>query len=73
MKLSLCTVIFSHLSDVQEMNNFVKTPQNTEGIRMRINFVKMLVKKLDSGVKEMDENELNAIWEECNAKFGRKG
>lgn len=73
MKLSLCTVIFSHLSDVQEMNNFVKTPQNTEGIRMRINFVKMLVKKLDSGVKEMDENELNAIWEECNARFGRKG
>lgn len=73
MKLSLCTVIFSHLSDVQEMNNFVKTPQNTEGIRMRINFVKMLVSKLNSGVKEMDENELNAIWEECNAKFGRKG
>lgn len=72
MKLSLCTVIFSHLSDVQEMNNFVKTPQNTEGIRMRINFVKMLVKKLDSGVKEMDENELNAIWEECNAKFGKR-
>lgn len=73
MKLSLCTVIFSHLSDVQEMNNFVKTQQNTESIRMRINFVKMLVRKLDSGVKEMDENELNAIWEECNAKFGRKG
>lgn len=73
MKLSLYTVIFSHLSDVQEMNNFVKTPQNTEGIRMRINFIKMLVSKLNSGVKEMDEDELNAIWEECNAKFGRKG
>lgn len=72
MKLSLCTVIFSHLSDVQEINTFVKTQQNTEEIRMRINFVKLLVSKLNSGVKEMDENELNAIWEECNAKFGKR-
>jgi len=73
MKLSLRTVIFSHLSDVQEMNNFDKTPLNTERIRMRINLVKMLVSKLDSGVKEMSEDELNAIWKECHEKFGKRG
>lgn len=72
MKLSLCTVIFSHLSDVQEINTFVKTQQNTEEIRMRINFVKLLVSKLNSGVKEMSEEELNKIWKECNMKFGKR-
>ena len=66
MKLNLRMVIFSHLSDVQHMSDF-------EEIRMRVNFVKMLVTELDKGVKEMSEDELNALWRECNEKFGIKG
>jgi hypothetical protein len=66
MKLNLRMVIFSHLSDVQHMSDF-------EEIRMRVNFVKMLVTELDKGAKEMSEDELNALWRECNEKFGIKG
>lgn len=64
-------VIFSHLSDVQAMNCLEKTPRVTEDIRMRINFVKMLVSKLNEGIKEMAEDELNAIFEDCNKRFGK--
>ena len=61
--------IMSHLSDVQEMNGMSSQQEN---IRMRINFVKMLVQKLDDGVKEMTEDELNAVWKECNERYGIK-
>lgn len=59
--------IFSHLSDVQET---LSVPSEQERNRMRINFVKMLISKLDKGTKEMTEDELNALWKECNDKFG---
>lgn len=62
-------VIFSHLSDVQES---LTMPGEQERNRMRINFAKMLISKLESGTKEMTEDELNALWVECNKKFGGK-
>ena len=71
-KINLCMTITSHLSDVQEINCFAKTPQIAEDIRMKINFVKMLVDKLDEGIKEMTEDELNAIWKSCNEQFGKR-
>lgn len=61
--------IFSHLSDVQES---LSMPSERENNRMRINFVKMLISKLESGTKEMTEDELNDLWVECNKKFGGK-
>lgn len=66
-KLKLSTVIWSHLSDVQEMIRFYiddhgeKMISNQEAIN-RINFVKLLTSKLDEGIKEMTEDELNEIW-----------
>jgi hypothetical protein len=65
--LCLRMVIMSHLSDVQEMVNV-----SPEKIRMRVNFVKILVQKLDKGVKEMSEDELNEEWKKCNERFGGK-
>jgi hypothetical protein len=70
LKLSLKMAIFSHLSDVQEMLRF---QGQEEKIRMEVNYVKMLVSKLSDGVKEMTENELNSLWQECHNKFGKKG
>lgn len=54
----------SHLSDCQHLIEF----QNTqEEVRMRINFVKMLI---NDDREEMTEDELNEVWRECNEKYG---
>jgi len=55
-------VIFSHLSDVQEMIE----RDGKEEARQRINFVKTLVTKLNNGVKTMEEEKLNELWRELD-------
>lgn len=54
----------SHLSDVQEMISF----GDNEGARMRVNFVKMLI---HDKREELTEDELNAMWRECNERYGK--
>lgn len=49
-------VIWSHLSDIQDGAPI------SEDQRRIINFVKLLVNKLEEGVKEMSEDELNQIY-----------
>jgi len=78
IKLKLSTVIWSHLSDVQEMISFgidvrgEKTIITKQDVNNRINYVKLLTTKLEEGVKEMTEDELNEIWINLlQRKFGR--
>ena len=59
--------IMSHLSDVQEVFNIIGMSQNNVGkdaIRT-INFVKKLILDARPMRKEMTEQELDQIWEEC--------
>ena len=58
--------IFSHLSDCQEM---LQLEGQEERIRMRINFVKMIVA---DDKEEYTTHELDQTWEECNEKYGIK-
>ena len=64
-KIKLRMAIYSHLSDTQTMI-YINDKGNAN---LRINFVKMLVDKLDSGIKEMSEDELNSLWAECREKY----
>jgi hypothetical protein len=64
-KIKLRMAIYSHLSDTQTMIYI----NDKENATLRINFVKMLVDKLDEGVDEMSENELNSLWAECKKQF----
>lgn len=65
MKLKRTMAMMSHLSDVQEMIYF---ENQEEQIRMRINFVKMLIKDERD---EMTEDELNEVWQKCNELYGK--
>ena len=66
MTLKKQMAIMSHLSDCQEM---LTLEGQEERIRMRINFVKMI---LCDEREEFTTNELDEIWEECNEKYGIK-
>jgi len=69
MKISKQMAIMSHLSDCQEM---VDMYGDKERIRMRINFVKMILtdgKPLDH---EYTTQELDEIWEKTNEMCGIK-
>jgi len=69
MKISKQMAIMSHLSDCQEM---VDMYGDKERIRMRINFVKMILtdgKPLDH---EYTTQELDEIWDKTNEMCGIK-
>lgn len=55
--ISIIIPIFSHLSDIQEVN-----PR----IRQRINFVKKLIQLMDDGQRQITDEELNKLWDEFN-------
>jgi len=72
MKISKQMAIMSHLSDCQEM---VDMYGDKERIRMRINFVKMILCDNILGVTtpldhEYTTQELDAIWEETKETCG---
>lgn len=61
-KIKKSMAITSHLSDIQEMISF----GDVDKANLRINFVKMLVHDERT---EMTKYELNALWEECLARY----
>jgi len=65
MKIKRTMAMMSHLSDVQELIQYQGTQ---EDVRMRVNFVKMLI---HDEREELTKDELNELWKECNEKYGR--
>jgi hypothetical protein len=61
-KIKKSMAITSHLSDVQAMISFGEV----RDANLRINFVKMLIHDERT---EMTEDELNAVWRECLARY----
>jgi hypothetical protein len=57
-KLKINMVIWSHLSDVQHL----MCAGHIEEATKKINFVKLLTDKLDSGIRFMEEKELNEMF-----------
>ncbi len=62
MKIRKQMAIMSHLSDCQEM---VDMYMDKERIRMRINFVKMILCDGKPNDYEYTTQELDKIWENC--------
>lgn len=66
MEYKVSIAITSHLSDIQiEMT----IPDKQQHVHTKLNFVKRLVMKLDSGVKFMNENELDELWADTLEKY----
>ena len=65
MTIKRTMAMMSHLSDVQELIQYQGTQ---EEVRMRVNFVKMLIHEER---EELTNDELNELWKECNKKYGR--
>lgn len=66
MKINVKIAIMSHLSDAQELVNMGLV--NVKGVHNHINFAKALLLNYPNTDVEVEEKELNELWQQVTAK-----
>lgn len=68
MKIKVSIAIMSHLSDAQELIDLSLSINKGIEIDNRINFAKALVLKYPNTEVEVEEKELNELWQQVITK-----